>query len=130
MNIHDWEPSPLTPAEQACVPENLGAPYPGELHVICPAGSVIVINSSLWHSGTLNRDGARRRVLHLSYTRRDLPQQLVQRAHLTQALYDRMSPAQRFLLDIEPLPDGQAAALQSAGRQSGSDWWNPDSAKA
>lgn len=128
VNIHDWVPSPLTPEEQARVPEDLEAPYPGEVHVTCPRGSVIVINSSLWHGGTLNRDGSRRRVLHLTYTRRDLPQQLVQRAHLTQALYDRMSPAHRFLLDIEPLPESAGASLESAGRQSGSDWWNPTTA--
>ena len=94
----------------------------------CPRGSVIIINSSLWHAGTTNHNGARRRVLHLTYTRRDLPQQLVQRAHLTPALYERMSPAQRFLLDIEELPEGVAPALQAAGRGSGSDWWNPETA--
>ncbi len=125
VNIHDWQPAPLSAEEQARVPQDLGAPYPGEVRVTCARGSVIVINSSLWHAGTRNVDGARRRVLHLTYTRRDLPQQLVQRQHLTPALYERMSPAHRFLLDIEPLPEG-GGALQSAGRGSGSDWWNPD----
>lgn len=127
VNIHDWEPSPLTPEEQTRIPEDLMAPYPGELHVQCPAGSLIVINSSLWHGGTINTSGARRRVLHLTYTRRDLPQQLVQRDHLTPALYERMSPAHRYLLDIEPLPANALAdpALQKAGRHAGSDWWQP-----
>jgi hypothetical protein len=52
----------------------------------------------------------------------------VQRAHLTPALYERMSPAQRFLLDIEELPEGTALApaLQAAGRGAGSDWWKPE----
>jgi ectoine hydroxylase-related dioxygenase (phytanoyl-CoA dioxygenase family) len=128
VNIHDWQPAPLTPEQQARVPDDLGAPYPGELRVSCPAGSVIVINSSLWHAGTTNNNGTRRRVLHLTYTRRDLPQQLVQRAHLTPELYQRMSPAQRFLLDIEELPEGTALApaLQAAGRGAGSDWWKPE----
>lgn len=125
VNIHDWEPAPLTEEQRARVPEVLSAPYPGELQVSCPRGGVIVINSSLWHGGTTNRNGARRRVLHLTYTRRDLPQQLVQRAHLTPALYERMSPAHRYLLDIEPLPEGQSALLQPAGRGAGSDWWQP-----
>ncbi len=128
VNIHDWTPSPLTAEERARVPEDLDAPYPGEVHVTCPRGSVIVINSSLWHGGTRNVDGARRRVLHLTYTRRDLPQQLVQRAHLTPALYARMSAAHRFLLDIEPLAEGASESLESAGRHSGSDWWNPETA--
>ncbi|MBV5325255.1 MAG: hypothetical protein J0626_08290, partial [Rhodospirillaceae bacterium] len=66
----------------------------------------------IWHSGTRNNNGARRRVLHLTYTRRDLPQQLVQREHLVPATYDRMSDVQRYLLDIEPMAPG--AILQSA----------------
>ena len=126
VNIHDWVAPPLTPEQAARVPDDLAAPYPGELRVTAPKGAVIVINSSLWHSGTTNRDGTRRRVLHLTYTRRDLPQQLVQRAHLTRALYERMSPAHRFLMDIEPLADGETAAMPAAGRASGGDWWNPD----
>ena len=76
------------------------APYPGESIVTAPAGSVVVINAHTWHGGTRNVSGDRRRVLHLSYTRRELPQQLVQRDYLTPGLYVRMSDAHRFLLDI------------------------------
>ena len=42
------------------------------------AGSAVVINGALWHGGTRNVSGRPRRMLHLSFTRRDLPQQLVQ----------------------------------------------------
>ena len=126
VNIHDWQPAPLTAEEAARVPADLAAPYPGEVPVTCKAGDVIVINSSLWHAGTANRSGDRRRVLHLTYTRRDLPQQLVQRAHLTPDLYDRMSPAHRFLLDIEPVPAGTAAMTEAAGKAGTGDWWNPE----
>jgi hypothetical protein len=56
-------------------------------------------------------------VLHLTYTRRDLPQQLVQHDHLTPALYDRMSPAHRYLLDIEG-PRPQAAPRREAGTRT------------
>lgn len=122
VNRGDWMPAPLTEAEQARVPADLAAPYPGEVLATAPAGSVIVLNSSLWHGGTRNESGARRRVLHLTYTRRDLPQQLVQRDYLTEELYTRMSPAHRFLMDIEPLPDG--AASRGAGRpELARSWW-------
>jgi len=125
VNIGDWEPRPLTPAEAAEVPADFSRPCPGEIHVTAPAGSVAVLNSSLWHAGTTNKSGARRRVLHLTYTRRDLPQQLVQRDYLTEALYQRMSPAHRFLMDIEPLEAAQQAApRRSAGRAGGKNWWN------
>ncbi|MEM7024223.1 MAG: hypothetical protein AAF637_16785, partial [Pseudomonadota bacterium] len=63
------------------------------------------------------------RVLHLTYTRRDLPQQLTQRDHLTKPLYERMSPAQRFLLDIEPLAQGEQVVRQPKGSES-RNWWN------
>ena len=76
------------------------APYPGESIVTAPAGSVVVINAHTWHGGTLNVSGDRRRVLHLSYTRRELPQQLAQRDYLTPRLYGRISEPHRFLLDI------------------------------
>ena len=79
------------------------------------AGSVAVINGCCWHGGTVNRSGASRRVLHLAIGRRDVPQQTVEKQYLTKTLYDRATPAMRYLLDIEdtdpvvfgypPLPD-------------------------
>jgi hypothetical protein len=123
VNAADWEAPPLTPEEQARVPRDLAAPYPGEVLVTAPAGAVVVINSSLWHSGTRNQSGARRRVLHLTYTRRDLPQQLVQRDHLSRALYERLSLAQRFLLDIEPQAEARPTPRQRRAA-GGASWWN------
>jgi ectoine hydroxylase-related dioxygenase (phytanoyl-CoA dioxygenase family) len=76
------------------------APYPGEVFVVVPAGSIVVCNAHIWHSGTPKKNNARRRLLALSYTRRDLPQQLVQRDYLTPQFNDRLSDAQRYLLDV------------------------------
>jgi hypothetical protein len=122
VNRGDWVPEALTPEEQARIPADLAAPYPGEVLATAPAGAVIVINSSMWHGGTRNLSGERRRVLHLTYTRRDLPQQLVQRDYLTEDLYKRMSPAQRFLMDIEPEPQG--SVRRSAARpELARSWW-------
>jgi hypothetical protein len=125
VNQGDWEPKPLTPEEEARTPKDLSAPYPGEVHVTAPKGAIVVINSSMWHSGTANRSGARRRVLHLTYTRRDLPQQLLQRQYLTPALYNRMSPAQRFLMDIEELAADAPAqrSARKAGTGTDGHWW-------
>ncbi len=120
VNIGDWEPQPLTPEDEARVPKDLGAPYPGEVHVTAPAGSAIICNSSMWHSGTLKKDDTRRRMLHLTYTRRDLPQQLVQIDHLTKTLYDRMSPVHRYLMEIEP---GEAGVKRQPKKEH-KGWWN------
>ena len=70
---------------------------------------------------TLKKGSAHRRMLHLTYTRRDLPQQLVQLDHLTQELYDRMSPVHRYLLEIEP--PGEGGVLRQKKRDP-KGWWN------
>ena len=123
VNMGDWTPQPLSGEDAARVPKDLAAPYPGEVYLHAPAGSVAIMNSSLWHGGTRNLDGERRRVLHLTYTRRDLPQQLTQRDYLTEPLYERMSPAERYLLDIEPLASGDTVVRQPE-RSKTAGWWN------
>jgi ectoine hydroxylase-related dioxygenase (phytanoyl-CoA dioxygenase family) len=122
VNIGDWEPEPLSPEDQARVPKDLLAPYPGEVHVTAPAGSAIICNSSMWHAGTVKKGDAHRRMLHLTYTRRDLPQQLTQLDYLTPELYNRMSPVKRYLLEIEPPKEGDAILRQPKKDHKG--WWN------
>jgi hypothetical protein len=48
----------------------------------------------------VKNSNARRRQPHLSHTHHDMPQQLNQRAYLTRALFERMTEADRYLLDI------------------------------
>lgn len=122
VNIGDWEPQPLSAEDAARVPADLSAPYPGEILVTAPAGSAIICNSSMWHAGTLKKSNAYRRMLHLTYTRRDLPQQLVQLDHLTPELYNRMSSVHRYLLEIEPPGDGDGVLRQPKREHKG--WWN------
>lgn len=123
VNRADWQPTPYSAEEEELIPENLEVEHPKEVRVTAPAGSVVIINSALWHSGTRNQDGSKRRVLHLTYTRRDLPQQLTLRDYLTEELYSRIPPSQRFLLDIEPLEEGQTVVRQPKGDEA-RNWWN------
>jgi ectoine hydroxylase-related dioxygenase (phytanoyl-CoA dioxygenase family) len=67
----------------------------------CPAGSVVMINAHTWHGGTTNLSGKRRRVLHAYYTAREHPQQQDQRRWLLPETVAWLSPAQRWLLDVE-----------------------------
>jgi len=83
------------------LPEDPLAPYPGEVLVTGAAGTAVIINAHIWHGGTTNKTGDRRRMLHLSYTPRDLPQQFIQRDHVTSEMCQRVGAAHRFLLDIE-----------------------------
>jgi hypothetical protein len=78
------------------------------------------LNSSGWHAGTKKNSDAPRRLVHLSYTRRDLPQQLTQIDYLTKELFERMSPEHRYLLDIEPNGEG----TKRMPKRESKGWWN------
>src|SRR5207247_2625779 len=52
VNQGDWEPAPLSAEDQARVPQDLDAPYPGEILITSSAGAAVIMNSSGWHSGT------------------------------------------------------------------------------
>lgn len=122
VNIGDWSPEQMSAGERAFAPGDLDAPYPGEVLITAPAGSVAIANSSAWHSGTKKMNNKPRRVLHLTYTRRDLPQQLTQIDFLTAELFDRMSPAHRYLMEIEPVAAGDEILRQPKIKSEG--WWN------
>ncbi len=122
VNQGDWEPTQLSPEDRARVPTDLDAPYPGEVLVTAPMGAAVILNASGWHSGTRKNNDTPRRLIHLSYTRRDLPQQLVQLDHLTKELYDRMSPEHRYLLQIEPPGKGDGVLRHPKREPKG--WWN------
>lgn len=91
---HRWG---RVPADDLADPAD---PHSDEQLVLGPAGTVVVFNAHLWHGGTRNRTGTPRRGLTMSYCRRDEPQQVDQAAHVRKAVYDRLSPAARFVLDV------------------------------
>ena len=101
VNMAEVKYIEVTPKDKEIMPKDPMAPHPKEIRLIGKAGSVAVINGHIWHGGTRNESGASRRVLHLAIGRRDLPQQLNEREHLTPELLDRANPSQKFLLDIE-----------------------------
>lgn len=74
--------------------------HPDEVLLLAPAGTVVIFNSHLWHGGTLNRSALPRRAMHSYFCRRDLPQQLDQQAYVRVNTYSRLTPAQRFILDV------------------------------
>ncbi len=76
------------------------ATHPDEVQLIAPAGTVIIFNSHLWHGGTINHTPSPRYALHSYFCRRHQPQQLDQKAHLSQGTIARLTPAQRYILDV------------------------------
>lgn len=79
------------------------APHPEEILLTGKKGTVVIFNSHTWHGGTLNRTDEPRYGLHAYYTRRDQKQQLDQRAFLSEATVERLSEAQRTILDVGQL---------------------------
>jgi len=75
------------------------APHPDQVLLTANAGTVVIFNSHTWHGGTLNTTDQPRYGLHAYYTRHDQKQQTDQRANLSQATLDKLTPAQRTILD-------------------------------
>jgi ectoine hydroxylase-related dioxygenase (phytanoyl-CoA dioxygenase family) len=77
------------------------AAHPQEVLLLAPAGSVGVFNAHLWHGGTTNRSNSTRRAVHCFYTARENPQQLNQSEYIRKKTFDRLSPAARYILELE-----------------------------
>ncbi len=80
---------------------NTMEPHPQEQPIIAPAGSVFIFANTLWHSGTRNLGSRGRRVVHVSFRPReaDLGER-AQHLHIGKALWDRMSPAARYIAAV------------------------------
>lgn len=79
---------------------DLMADHPAQQIVEAPAGSVLVFNAHLWHSGRMNRTRATRRVIHCAFVVRDRAQGDIQRDLIRKSVYERISPAARYLLNV------------------------------
>jgi hypothetical protein len=75
--------------------------HPEEELLIAPAGTIVIINGALWHSGTENVSGEPRRALHISFVERHFPQQVAQRTHIGEGALLGLSGGERYLLDVE-----------------------------
>ena len=74
---------------------------PDEQLVTGTAGTVVVMNTHMWHAGTGNRTDRCRRALHGFYTRSDKPQQQFQKALLRAQTISGLSPVQRKVLALD-----------------------------
>ena len=74
---------------------------PGEELVTGSAGTVVIMNTHMWHGGTANRTDCARRALHGFYTRSDKPQQQYQKALLRPETVAALTPLQRRVLAFD-----------------------------
>lgn len=76
------------------------AVHPDQIQATGKAGTVLIFNAHLWHGGSQNTTDAMRRGLTLSFTTPGIPQQTSQAEYIRKRVYDRLSPAERFLLAV------------------------------
>jgi ectoine hydroxylase-related dioxygenase (phytanoyl-CoA dioxygenase family) len=92
---HLW---PGSPRDQL---EDLTAPHPQEIYLEAPAGSVAVFNGHAWHGSRHNSTNRTRRVYHGAFIAREFKQQTDQRKYLRPETAARISPAARWILDVD-----------------------------
>jgi ectoine hydroxylase-related dioxygenase (phytanoyl-CoA dioxygenase family) len=94
-----------------------GAKPSEEMLVTGKAGTVVVMNSHMWHGGSENFTDTQRRAMHVYYTRGDKPQQQYQKRFVRTEVQQRLSPLGRRLLALD---DPRNDELSAAGTgQSG-----------
>ena len=74
--------------------------HPDQMYVDIKKTGIILMDANLWHSGTTNINGKRRRVLFLDIRRRETPQLLNQRIYLDEIMQKKLTDIQKFLLGL------------------------------
>jgi ectoine hydroxylase-related dioxygenase (phytanoyl-CoA dioxygenase family) len=74
--------------------------HPDEIFVNVRESSIVLMDANLWHSGTTNNNGNRRRVLYVDVRRRDIPQLLNQRIYLDETTQEKLNPIEKYLLGL------------------------------
>ena len=71
-----------------------------QINLKVPAGTLIIMNQNLWHSGTKSISGKPRKSIYIDIRRRDLPQLLNFKKYLRKETKKKMTEYQKYLLGI------------------------------
>ena len=74
--------------------------HPDEIFLDVKKSGVVFMDANLWHSGTTNKTGNRRRVLFMDIRRRNIPQLLNQRIYLDETVQKKLTDVQKYLLGV------------------------------
>ena len=93
---------PKTHKMTGWINENLNdtSSHPDEIFLNLQESSIVLIDANLWHSGTLNVSGNRRRVLFLDIRRREIPQLLNQKIYLDEITQGNLTDIEKYLLGV------------------------------
>ena len=76
------------------------ATHKDEIFLDVKKSSIVFMDANLWHSGTTNKTGQRRRVLFMDVRRRNIPQLLNQRIYLDEIIQKKLTDVQKYLLGL------------------------------
>jgi hypothetical protein len=99
---------------------DVNAKHPDEVYITAKAGWLAAVNLHVWHSGTENFSGARRRALNITYRRRTIPQFLDPRRFLSEKTLSTLSDAEAYLFavrDGDPLQEAEYVGPGAAYRE-------------
>ena len=93
---------PKTHKMTGWIDENLKdkSSHPDEIFLNLQESSIVLMDANLWHSGTLNVSGNRRRVLFLDIRRREMPQLLNQKIYLDEITQGNLTDIEKYLLGV------------------------------
>lgn len=80
------------------------------------AGDIIILNLNLWHAGSNNLNGKRRRMIMLNIKNRSLPQLLNYQKFLSNSVKSKLSEEQKYLLAIRKIDRVQKADSVGVGK--------------
>ena len=108
---HKWRKTPQSQLD------NPLADHPDQELIVGPAGSLVVMNAHLWHSGMESNADVTRLALHVFFCRLDKPQQQYQKELLSEAVRESLDPTVADLLALNDSLNDVLSATQS--QQSG-----------
>ena len=93
---------PRTHQKTGWIEENLKdkSSHVDEIFLDIKKSGIVLMDANLWHSGTANINGNRRRVLYLDIRRRNIPQLLNQRMYLDETTQKKLTDIEKFLLGL------------------------------
>jgi len=81
------------------------------------AGSIIVLNCNLWHRGSENTSGKRRRIINAIYRLRDLKQGLNQKMYIDERIKKTLNDEEKYFLKIRDNDTSQKEKIYGPGNE-------------
>jgi len=74
--------------------------HPNQKYIIAPKGSLFIYDVNLWHAGTKNISGKKRRHININYRDRIIWQQINFKKELSNIFKNKLSNAEKYLLKV------------------------------